>query len=251
MVALLAAWATALTTAVQAQVTIESLGVSSFLGDSVQAVWPEDKPGASRLEARGNESLEFKGIGFDLIALRSSREVVQRVLPSAKVSLFQSPTALSLAEQRMLADGATRSELPACMVKTLEENKLTHLLLVTRHRGIIDVRTGEGTGIGRGMVEGIGFYIDTLYRMQNSTTGAVSTGLLAPYMQIRLTLMDAMSGAIVNTYDVRQAFAYAPRDTKPAADPWNFMPSEEKVRTLRTMLEVGMTRGVQALLKKQ
>lgn len=254
VVVALAVWATLLAasepTQAQALTAMGSVGVFSFLGDSVQVVWPEDKPGASRVEARGNESLEFKGIGFDLIALRSSREVLQRVLPSTQVSLFQSPTAMSPTEQRALADGAARSQLPAWMVKTLEENKLTHVLLVTRHRGTIDARTGEGTTIGRGMVEGIGFYIDTLYSMQNSTTGAVSTGLLAPYTQIRLTLMDATSGDILNTYDVRESFAYASRDTKTTATPWTFMPAEEKVRTLRTMVEVGIKRGVQALLKK-
>ena len=99
------------------------------------------------------------------------------------------------------------------------------------------------------MVEGIGFYIDTLYTMQSSTTGALSSGLLAPYTQIRLTLMDAVSGAIVNTYDVRESFAHAPREGKAGADPWSFMPTDEKVRVLRSMVAAGVSRGVQALLK--
>ena len=148
-----------------------------------------------------------------------------------------------------LVHGATRAELPGWMVKTAEENKLSHVLLMTRHRGTIDARTGEGFGIGRGMVEGIGFYIDTLYTMQSSTTGALSSGLLAPYTQIRLTLMDAVSGAIVNTYVVRESFAHAAREGKAGADPWSFMPTDEKVRVLRSMVAAGVSRGVQALLK--
>ena len=251
IVAALAILATVLATAAraQAQAPMASVGVFSLLGDSVQAIWPEDKPGVSRIEARGNESLEFKGIGFDLIALRSAREVLQAALPSTQVSLFQSPTPMSAAEQRAVADGATRAELPGWMVKTAEENKLSHVLLMTRHRGTIDARTGEGFGIGRGMVEGIGFYIDTLYTMQSSTTGALSSGLLAPYTQIRLTLMDAVSGAIVNTYVVRESFAHAAREGKAGADPWSFMPTDEKVRVLRSMVAAGVSRGVQALLK--
>lgn len=250
MIVALAACAAAWTGCARAQPTMQSVGVFTVLGDSVQVVWPEERPGFSHLDPRGKETVDFKGIGFDLIALRAAREVLQRAQPAAKVSLFQSPTALSPAEQRSLANGAARAELPAWMVKTLEDNKLTHLLLVTRHRGTVEARTGDNFDIGRGLVEGIGFYIDTLYTMRNTATGALSTGLLAPYVQIRLTLMDAMSGAILNTYDVREAFAYASRDVKIAADPWNFMPAEEKVHTLRNMVEVGMQRGVQALLKQ-
>lgn len=237
--------------AAQAQPKMTAVGVFSFLGDSVQAVWPEDKPGATRVEARGHESMEFKGIGFDRIALRSAREVLQSALPATRIELFISPTAMTPAEQRNLADGAARAELPGWMVKTLEQNKLTHLLIITRHRGGINARTGDNFDIGRGTVEGIGFYLDTLYSMVNTSTGAVSTGLLAPYMQIRLTLMDAMSGDIVNTYDVREAYAYASKDTNVVADPWNFMPAEEKVVRLRELVEGGMKRGVAEVLKKK
>lgn len=249
MLAAFGAWAGVSSMSAHAQSTMGSVGVFSFLGDSVQAVWPEDKPGASRLEARGTESLEFKGIGFDLIALKSAREVLQRALPGSKVSLFKSPTAMTAGEQRNLAEGAKRSELPAWMVKTIEENKLTHLILVTRHRGMLDARTADDTAIGRGMVEGIGFYVDTLYTMRNIATGALSTGLLAPYTQIRLTFMDAISGDIVNTYDVHDAYAYASETDKSIADPWNFMPAAQKVRALRGMVEAGLRRGVQEVLK--
>ncbi len=251
MLALWVIFSAALATGAQAQTAIKALGVFSFLGDSVQAAWPEDKPGATRVEARGNESLDFKGIGFDRIALRTAREVLQSELPAARVELFVSPTAMTPAEQRNLADGATRAELPGWLVKTLEENKLTHLLIVTRHRGAINASTGDNIDIGRGMVDGIGFYMDTLYTMRSTATGALTTGLMAPYTQIRLTLMDAMSGDIVNTYDVRESYAWGSREQKPAADPWNAMPPEEKVRTLRALVERGMKRGVAEVLKKK
>ena len=237
--------------AAQAQVAMGAVGVFSLLGDSVQASWAENRPTDTRLERSGRETLEFKGIGFDQIALRVARQRLASALPSTRVALFQSPTAMTPAEQRSLADGAERAELPGWMVKTLEENKLTHLLIVTRHRGTIDARTGDGNAIGRGTVEGIGFFIDTLYIMRNGQTGAISTGLLAPYTQIRLTLMDAVSGEIVSTYNVRDGFAYAPLDSTGAADPWNQMPAEEKVRTLRRLVESGMNRGMVEVLKKR
>lgn len=247
------AWATAglLPLGAQAQSAIKALGVFSLLGDSVQTAWPEDKPGATRVEARGAESLDFKGIGFDTISLRAARAVLQRQLPNAQLALFKAPAEMSPAGQRELADGATRAELPAWMVKTLEENRLTHLLIITRHRGPINVSTGSHIDVGRGNVEGVGFYMDTLYQMQNTSTGALSTGLLAPYTQLRFTLMDAQSGELLGTYEVRESFAYGSREQKPGAEPWTFMPTEEKVGILRRMVESGVTRGVQEVLKKR
>lgn len=250
LLAAAAAFGSCLSAGAQAQAAIRALGVFSVLGDSVQAIWPDEKPGASRLEARGNESLNFKGIGFDLIALRTARQVLEGALPSARLVLFKSPVDMTPAEQRALADGAARAELPGWMVKTLEENKLSHLLIITRHRGAINANTGDNIDIGRGAVEGIGFYMDTLYTMQNTTTGALSTGLLAPYSQIRFTLMDAVTGDILNAYEVRESYAYASPDVKVAADPWSFMTASDKVKVLRELVEVGVKRGVGQVLKK-
>jgi hypothetical protein len=235
--------------AAQAQLPqMRNVGVFALLGDSVQVAWSTDAPRDTRIERTARESLEFKGLDLDLIALRTARDAIQRAQPAAKVMAFRSPEALSVAQQREIADGALKAELPGWMVKTLSDSRLSHLLLITRSRGTIDARTGDGVGIGRGNVDGIGFYIDTLYTIRNSNTGALSTGLLAPYLQLRLTLMDAQSGDIVATYDVRDGYAYGNEETQAAADPWNFMPAAEKVVRLRKLLEQGMARGMAQVL---
>ncbi len=228
---------------------MKRVGIFSVLGDSVQVTAATDAPDVSRIERTARDSLDFKGIGFDLIALRAAREEILRTQPVAKVEVYRGPDALTVSEQRALAAGAVNAELPGWLVKTIDENKLTHLLLVTRSRGAMDATTGDGYTIGRGTVEGIGFFLDTLYTMRNLSTGAISTGLLAPYMQVKLTLMDAQSGDIVATYDVRAAYAHASRDSQPQADPWSFMPLAEKVQTLRDMVEAGIQRGTGLLLR--
>ena len=243
------AWAAS--TRAQAASELGRVGVFSVLGDSVQATWAEAAPEASRIERTSRDTLDFKGIGFDLIALRAARAALAGLQPKPSVDLFNAPTPLTLTDQRALAEGAGRAELPAWLVKTIADNRLTHLVLVTRGRGAMLAETGSNQSIGRGSVEGVGFYLDTLYTMQNTRTGALSTGLLAPYVQIRLQLMDVQSGDIVSDYAVRESFAYANPDTKTEADPWNFMPNTDKVRTLRGMVERGMTRGMQQLLTRQ
>jgi hypothetical protein len=232
-------------------VVLKTVGVFSLLGDSVQATAATDPViTATRIDRQASESLEFKGIGFDLIAIRVARESIQRAQPAATVIGFRAPAPLTVAEQRAVAEGATKAELPGWILKTIEANRLSHLLLVTRARGTMEARTGDNDAIGRGQVEGIGFFMDTLYKMRNVTTGNISTGLLAPYVQIRLTLMDAQSGDIVAIQDIKDAFAYASRDAQPKADPWTFMPAEEKMKTLRGMVEEGIARGMVQVVSK-
>jgi hypothetical protein len=246
--ALLLSWASV---SVLAQPRIGAIGIYSLLGDGVDVTSVDDKPRDTRIEGTSRETLDFKNIGFDLIALRVARAAVQQRHPEAKIAMYRSPTVMTTDEQRRLAAGAAKAELPGWMVQTINEGRLTHLLIITRNRGAMSARTGNGDTIGRGQVDGIGFYLDTLYTIQNSATGALSTGLLAPYTQIKVQLMDVMSGDIVAAYDIREAFTYGSRDTQAKADPWSFMPIEEKVRVLRDMVEQGVQRAVPELLGKR
>lgn len=232
----------------QALPTLRTVGIFSLLGDSVQVAAATDAPSDTRIERTARESLDFKGIGFDLIAIRAARDSLQRAQPASKVLAFRGTQALTVTEQRAVADGAAKAELPAWMTKTVNDNGLSHLLLVTRSRGTIDAQTANGFAIGRGSVDGIGFFIDTLYTIQNQTTGALSSGLLAPYLNVRLTLMDAVNGEIVAVYDVKDAFVYGAKEVQIAADPWNFMTPAQKVVTLRQLVEQGLVRGMGELL---
>jgi len=227
---------------------LSSVGVFSLLGDSVQASWAEDKPTGTRVDRNGGQNLDFKGIGFDLIALRASDAALKRANPRVQTGLYRAPQELGPAQQRALSEGAAKAELPAWMVATINKDKLDHLLIITRQRGTISADTADSVAIGRGAVEGIGFYLDTLYTMRNQTTGALSSGLIAPYAQIRYQLMEVKSGDIVAQYDVRESFAYASREAQGSLDPWMFMSNEEKVRALRDLVERGTERALQNLL---
>lgn len=237
--------------AASAQPQIGTIGVFSLLGDGVQVTSNDDQPRDSRIERMSRETLNFRNVGFDLIALRVAREALVRQYPAARVSMYRSPDAISVEDQRSLARSAAKAELPGWMVKTIEQARLTHLLIITGSRGSLDARTGDGVTIGRGAVDGIGFYIDTLYTIRNSSTGALSTGLLAPHVQIKVQLMDAASGEMVGEYDVRDAYTYGSPEVQVRADPWTFMPFEEKIRVLREMVEKGISRAMTELLKSR
>lgn len=229
-------------------VSLGTLGVFALLGDSVQVVAGQESTG-TRLDTTQRESLAFTGIGFDAIALKAINEHVRRAQPAAKLELYQSPKGMALEQQRAIAAGAEKAQLPGWMVDAIDAKRLTHLLVVTRTRGPVDARTADNGIIGRADVDGIGFYLDRLYPIQNLSTGAVTTGLIAPYVQIRLLLLDAQSGAVVGRHDVRYAYAHGAKTHQLQGDPWTYMSVEEKVKTLRDMVEKGIARGMTEVVK--
>ena len=237
--------------AATAPADFKAIGLFGLLGDSIQVVVANDAPSDTRIERNNRSTLDVKDIGFDGIALRAARSAVMQAYPKAQVKLFRATAPMSLDEQRTIAEGAERAELPAWIVQAIEANKLSHILLITRNRGTADMRTDDNTGItiGRGTVQGIGFYIDTLYRMRNAKTGALSDGLIAPYAQIKLSLMDTQS-AEVKSYEIRNGWAMGAPEGSAVADPWTFLSSEQKVKVLRDIVEDGMGRAMPAILAK-
>jgi hypothetical protein len=228
---------------------MQAVGVFSMLGDTVQVNVSVDAPSDTRLANKARESVEFKNIGFDIIATKVARQVLEKERPKTEVNSFRSTALLEPKAQRELAEGAGRGELPDWMVRTIVDKKLTHALIITRNRGDADIHTDDGNSIGRGTVEGIGFYIDKLYRIRNVKTGAISDGLIAPYIQLRLTLLDTQTAQVVASYDVRDGRAFGPSEERAGNDPWAFMTATEKISSLRQLVEEGMTRGMSELLK--
>lgn len=232
----------------QAQNALTAVGVFALLGDSIQVSAASEPTSDTRIERISREALEVANIGFDSIALKVVRSALLARVPAPRIELFRATTPIPPDEQRAIAVGASRGELPGWIVQTIEAKQLTHVLLLTRLRADANIRTGDNTSIGRGTLEGIGFYLDTLYTIQNTATGALSTGLIAPHVYMRLTLLDTQTAAIVRSYDVRDGRAWGARDVQVTADPWTFMTAAQKVTVLREMVEQATTRGMAQVL---
>ncbi len=225
------------------------LGIFALLGDSLQVVQATDAPADTRIEHQARESLDVKGMNLDGVALKRANASATAAWPQVRVEMFRSNEALSVPQQRAVADGAERAELPDWMVRTIEAKKLTHLLIITRDQGDVSVKVADGNSIGRGKSQGVGFYIDTLYPMRNMATGELSSGLLAGYAHLRLTLMDADSGAVLRRYDVHDSRAAAPSARSSGLDPWTYLSTAEKVALLREMVEQGVGRGMAEVVR--
>lgn len=230
-----------------AQTTIKKLGVFSLLGDGLQLVFPANSTD-TRLDRNLRESLPTKDIGFDQAALRAVRETLSRQQPNARIEMFRSNTTMEPAAQRALADGAVKAELPAWIVNTIQSNQLSHLLLITRHRGEASFPVFDGHSIGRGSVEGIGYYLDKSTEIRNLDTGRPSLGFLGAFVMLRLQLMDASTGDILGSQDVRVGQLHAGRNDKEIANIWDALDPREKVEVLRQLVQDNVTRVMPAVL---
>jgi hypothetical protein len=229
------------------QAQSKALGVFSLLGENLQVVGAAEVSD-TRLDKSLRETLPTKGVGFDQAALRAVQDGMARLQPATKLSMFRATAPITLSEQRQLAQGAERAELPAWIVKAIETEKLTHILLITSQRGDAAFPVSEGHSIGRGTVEGVGLYLDRLYEIRNMKTGSTSAGFIAPFATLRLQLMDTNTGEIVKRYDIRDGYIVGASLTDTGSDPWNYIGPTEKVDRLRQLVQDSVARVLPQVL---
>lgn len=234
-----------------AQAPIKAVGLFSLLGDSIEVAVSTDAPTDTRIERTERLALTAKGIGFDNIALGRMSEALKTRQPQARLELYRPTAPISSEEQRSIALGAEKAELPAWIVQAIDAKKLSHIILITRSRGDVNIRTADGNSIGRGTALGIGYYVDSLYTVRSMATGELSTGLLAPYVHVKLMLMDANSGDVVSRYDIREGRLIGDGRGHANSDPWTHLSAEQKVSLLRKEFETSLNRGARELLKAQ
>jgi hypothetical protein len=222
--------------AAAAELAIRHLGIFSLLGDSVRVV------------AREVQELLFKDVGMDDIAFRAARAAAEERFPQAQLSLYPAPAMLSVDEQRAIGAAAARGELPDWIVQAVREASLSHVLLITSYTGAMEFRTGKSQVVGNNRVSGVGFFVSADGRTTNAKTGAVSAGYLAPFVQLRLTLVDAASRGVVNSASLSDGYVVGPPVAE-APDPWRFLTRAQKALALQRLLKSNMERGMATVLQ--
>jgi hypothetical protein len=130
--------------------------------------------------------------------------------------------------------------LPGKAVDALIAARASHLLLITKVRGEAKVPLYDTT-VGVGSVSGIGFYIDPdlrlIMRSDGATAGHAADGVLAPFVYVKVSLIDVQSGEVVREELVREMRSYATASNPKASNTWDVLSAEEKVDVLRKMID--------------
>jgi hypothetical protein len=224
---------------------MRAIGLFSVLGEFIDLSTTEE-PSASRIDRTARQVLELKGIGFDRIVATEVRNALTRTHPAVHLRLFSG--ALKGPDQRRLAEGAQRGALPGWMIQSIQDNQLTHVLLVTRHLTEAALETDRPERIGRTSLEGIGFHIDMTYTVRNVATGVVTQGALGPHVLVQLNLFDVEQAKVLRTEVINEQWLEAARRQPVEGGPWNYLNNEEKVQVLRTALGNGVRAALPKLL---
>lgn len=234
-----------LMTATAAAAEPRAFAAISLVADELRMVGQEVVTGS----ALNNNPVETLSVGFDLIELQSLSALADAILKADAVATV-APVKLTEPRYyatRMDSEQGARASLPEDLVSMLRKGKVSHLVLLTKHRSEARMNTGINL-LGTGYVEGLGFYVDRDTPLRQSGTSEVAKGFLAPYVYVRFSLIDVATLAVLRTEVVSDGRVLTAHGTKVGGDPWQILSPAEKVETLRRMVRAQTEAVVPRLL---
>jgi hypothetical protein len=219
----------------------------SLLADQFDVVFAREQVG-SNLDRNQRQSFDAGASAFDRYALQAVQSALQRSQQGTQFTMLTLPTTSRLFKEPDRIFGSRVVALPGPVVDALIAAKATHLNLLTKVRGEARVPLVDRT-TGMGNVRGLGFYVDEALRVIRQDTGEYSTGVLAPFVYLRLSLIDVESGEIVREQLIRAMRAYTTAGRADVTQAWQVLSAEEKVDALKQLLEDELAHAVPALIE--
>jgi hypothetical protein len=126
---------------------------------------------------------------------------------------------------------------------------MTHLVLVQKLRADARMNTGRGS-LGTGKLEGVGFYVDRITRLQLERTSEVTVGYLAPYLYARILLVDLGAMRVVAKREVTRGDVVTASQTGAGgADPWTWLDAKGKLQAIASMIERDVGEAISAIVR--
>jgi hypothetical protein len=198
------------------------------------------------VDANRQEFFPISTPEFDDAALLAAQQTLTSLLPGATVDALSQPAAGTDADpERLLAEG--RPEPGNALVTNLRRHGYTQLLVIAKHRAPARMQLAN-VAIGSGHVKGLGFYIDNNVGTRNAETNTRSRGFVAPYLSIRLALIDLAS---LDLQAERAVMASTSRSNPDGLDPWGAMSAAEKVGALNDLIREHVPAALREMLRSR
>jgi hypothetical protein len=221
--------------------------VLSLIGDVMLISQWVPSTGA-RLDPNTKELIPINEGVYDKAALLAVNGALKKLDPDSKpVLLFARERSLYEAQNRMLDRGGKPVEMLEHVRGLLAGTGATHLILLTKLRNEARLKMHDTT-VGSGMLEGVGFYIDSSMETRSVETGASGKGLLAPFAYFRIELIDLARGTVVNQERIVASTSVS-IDNSTAQHAWNALSGAQKVRTLQDLITRETTRVIPKLVE--
>ena len=222
----------------------------SLVGDKIEIIGARPEIG-SRISQNRRRWADDAESTMDRYVLQAVDRAVRAQDRGATVAMLALPGSALYDRPERAFDGR-QVALPGKVVDALIDGRASHLVLLTKLSDSARVPLYDTTA-GVGSVHGIGFYIDPdlrlIMRSAGATAGHSADGLLAPFVYVRVSLVDVQSGEVVREELVREMRSYATASNPKASGPWDVLSAEEKVDVLRKMIDQSIGEAIARLLR--
>lgn len=217
-----------------AQAPAPKIAITSLVGDTITVAVYRERVGTNL----GNASSVIKMPGplLDVELLKTAQQAVSKAVPGASAFPLKVPAAGSSVDPALVvADGKVSAD--NVLVDALRQQGFTHLVTATRHRNNNVVRLKNTTiGPGPGQLEGLGFYLDPTVRVQHVDSGELAEGIIAPYLYIKLTLVDLGTLQVRSTQTITENSVSSSVQNKDGVDPWGALTPAQKMDALQALI---------------
>jgi hypothetical protein len=220
----------------------------SLIGDKLDIVVYQMQT-SSNIEQNRHEALPINDALFDNTAADAAGEAVRKLVPGAALVVLNSRSAALFEKQRELfAEQGASVALPDAIKTALKRENATHLILITKHRDDADLRF-DNRHDGSGKLEGLGYYLDGTTLTKPGEGGETGRGYLAPYVYIKVSLIDAKTLKLIGKQIVKASQTVSAARAIESANPWDALTNAQKVRIIDQMIRREITRVVLELMK--
>jgi hypothetical protein len=229
-----------------AETPYKKVAVTSLIGDVITVDTYRMRVG-TMVDTNHQTKMPVQSPVFDEVAMKAASDAMNKTLPSTSLATLAPPAADSdLDPARFLIDGRIASSHR--MVVALRDAGFTHLLVITKQRAPARLKV-SGTAVGSGYLQGIGFYLDDSFKVQRVDTLERAVGLIAPYVYIKLALVDLNSLQQVREQVITENTTSSAAGHKEAFGAWEALTSEQKVSLLEKLIRDNVTAATPRLFK--
>jgi hypothetical protein len=219
--------------------------VLSLIGDALTIVTYQSSTGSS-MDTNRHESIPMTGAPFDKTALKATDAALRKLDPETAIVLLTASSPSLYQEQEKLFS-ESRLTVPEEIVNALRRSGATRAIVLTKYRG--DARLdAENRHLGSGKLSGLGFYVDRQHRLSRSDTGERGVGFLAPFVYVRLSLVDVATLAVLREEIVTAATTLSAARSKDTANPWDVLTPAQKVESINSMTTREVARAIPVLV---
>ena len=219
--------------------------VLSLIGDALTVITYQSSTGSS-MDTNRHESIPMAGAPFDKTALKATDAALRKMDPETAVVLL-SASSQSLYQDQEKLFSESRLTVPEEIANVLKRSGATRAIVLTKYRG--DARLeAQNRHLGSGKLSGLGFYVDRQYRLRRSDTGERGVGFLAPFVYVRLSLVEVATLAVLREEIVTAATTLSAARSKYTPDPWEVLTPAQKVESINRMIVREVARAIPVLV---